>query len=78
MKGLPCPACHSDYGNAVKDSRIIKSTVRRRRTCLKCGHKWSTVEINDTVFQSLIRGDSADHRNSVIKRVVTELMELIK
>ena len=36
----------------VKDSRIIGSTVRRRRHCedsKNCGHRWTTYEVNSPV-----------------------------
>lgn len=41
-----CPACTKD-NDAVKDSRPTNGGkyIRRRRKCLSCGHKWSTIEI---------------------------------
>ena len=40
---IDCPRCE---GSAeVIDSRRTGNSVRRRRSCLSCGHRWSTVEV---------------------------------
>lgn len=78
MNAIMCPACTSTKGSAVKDSRIVKATVRRRRTCLACGHRWTTIEISEQVFKGLVNGDSVAHRNRVIKRIAEELLGLTK
>lgn len=43
---MRCPKCTS-IEDKVIDSRISKegSTIRRRRECLECGHRYSTTEI---------------------------------
>jgi transcriptional repressor NrdR len=43
---MRCPKCTS-FEDKVIDSRISKegSTIRRRRECLECGHRYSTTEI---------------------------------
>jgi transcriptional repressor NrdR len=42
---MRCPKCTS-IEDKVMDSRISKegSTIRRRRECLECGHRYSTTE----------------------------------
>ncbi len=42
---MRCPKCASNLDKVV-DSRISKdgSTIRRRRECLDCGHRYSTTE----------------------------------
>jgi len=42
---MRCPKCTS-IEDKVIDSRISKegSTIRRRRECLECGHRYSTTE----------------------------------
>ena len=42
---MRCPKCTS-IEDKVLDSRISKegSTIRRRRECLECGHRYSTTE----------------------------------
>lgn len=37
-----CPNCHKD--SKVTDSRDDGKTIRRRRECLKCGHRFTTYE----------------------------------
>jgi transcriptional repressor NrdR len=43
---MRCPKCTS-IEDKVIDSRISKegSTIRRRRECLECGHRYSTTEV---------------------------------
>ena len=40
-----CPKCHADDDKVI-DSRASRegSTIRRRRECLKCGHRFTTYE----------------------------------
>ena len=46
---MECPNCGS-RGSAVKDSRSLKTTIRRRRQCPTCHYRWTTIEaaIDDT------------------------------
>ncbi|MEG2003986.1 MAG: transcriptional regulator NrdR, partial [Clostridia bacterium] len=47
---MKCPSClHSE--SKVVDSRpsADNSTIRRRRECLKCGKRFTTYEIIETV-----------------------------
>ncbi len=43
--GLLCPKC-SDSRSSVSETRISREgkSLRRRRTCYGCGHRWSTEE----------------------------------
>lgn len=41
---MTCPACGENQ-DIVSDSREWYGTKRRRRECLKCGERWSTVEV---------------------------------
>jgi hypothetical protein len=40
---MECPSCGSRE-NTVKDSRPLDSTIRRRRQCRTCHHRWTTIE----------------------------------
>ena len=46
---MECPNC-GNRESAVKNSRSLKTTIRRRRQCLTCHHRWTTIEaaIDDT------------------------------
>lgn len=58
-----CPICHCDKTYAT-DSR----GERRRRKCGRCGHRWTTFEINADRLEQL----------EAIERTVTELVSRIK
>ncbi|MEM6926960.1 MAG: transcriptional regulator NrdR [Myxococcota bacterium] len=40
---MRCPACQNEESRVI-DSRTVRDTIRRRRTCQACGHRFSTVE----------------------------------
>ena len=43
MSARRCPKCGGD--STVIDTRErLNSDIRRRRKCLSCGYRWSTVE----------------------------------
>ena len=48
---MTCPVC----GGATKviDSRPEVDNVHRRRECKECGYKFSTVEIEEDVIESI-------------------------
>lgn len=49
---MVCPKCGG--GSTVcKNSRYKEGTVYRRRTCLDCGWKFSTVEVSLEAFSSM-------------------------
>ncbi len=47
---MKCPSCGSRE-STVKDSRSLNMTIRRRRQCRTCHHRWTTIEaaIDDVV-----------------------------
>lgn len=45
---MKCPNCGLlDTDSRVIDSRHWKHTIRRRRSCRSCGHKWYTYEATE-------------------------------
>lgn len=44
---MRCPACHQ-HASKVVDSRRQSQHITRRRECLKCQHRWTTLEIAQT------------------------------
>ena len=46
---MECPNC-GGRESVVKDSRSLKTTIRRRRQCPSCHHRWTTIvaAIDDT------------------------------
>lgn len=50
---MKCPNCgRVDKNSRVLDSRPYKHTVRRRRLCTICHHRWSTYEASEIEFTS--------------------------
>lgn len=42
---MNCPKCNHDIVSCI-DSRPRNDTIYRRRKCLKCGYRFSSVEIS--------------------------------
>jgi len=55
---MRCPACNYE-DTKVLDSRLSENenAVRRRRTCLKCGFRFSTLEETEILDLSVIKRD---------------------
>ena len=49
---MQCPKCNA-YGLACSDSRPYNETIRRRRRCMNCGYRFSTVEISVEDYRKL-------------------------
>lgn len=41
---MNCPKCRSE--TRVVDSRMNEDSIRRRRECRECGHRFSTMEVD--------------------------------
>ena len=54
MNKLTCS--HPD--SAVIDSRPSGNTIRRRRKCLTCSARWSTIEVSTSQYDQLVNGIS--------------------
>lgn len=50
---MKCPNCgRLDQNSRVVDSRPYKHTIKRRRMCTYCSHRWNTFEATETEFSS--------------------------
>lgn len=50
---MKCPNCgRIDKDSRVTESRPFKHTVKRKRLCSLCGHKWLTYEATEAEFFS--------------------------
>jgi transcriptional regulator NrdR family protein len=47
---VKCPACSHDEHRALR-ADAKDGIVRRRRECLKCTFRWTTIEAPEEVFQ---------------------------
>lgn len=43
LVGILCPSCGRNSSRVV-ESREAKNSVRRRRECVRCGGRWTTIE----------------------------------
>ncbi len=55
---MKCPACGKDRDRVV-DSRAVQDgrSVRRRRSCLECGHRYTTYEYIEPSTTTVIKRD---------------------
>lgn len=66
---MKCPDC-SNTRNAVIDKRNNQdsSVNRRRRKCLNCGKRWSTIEVNILRERSQTKKElSLEHRKQIME-----------
>jgi transcriptional regulator NrdR family protein len=55
---MTCPVCGGS--TKVYDSRPDIDCVRRRRVCVRCGHNFITLEIDEDWLQKMIRRSEND------------------
>ncbi len=57
---MRCPFCSTDDDRVI-DSRPVKEgrAIRRRRECLKCGHRFTTYESIEVRIVQVIKSDDA-------------------
>lgn len=53
-----CPYCNH-YDSKVLDSRVVADglTIRRRRECIKCGFRFSTIEESEILDLTVVKRD---------------------
>lgn len=57
VKLMKCPKCNGN--TKVTDSRCEDDCVNRRRVCLECGYRFSTIEVDRDWYDNMQkRGDS--------------------
>ena len=47
-----CPECRSST-SAVTDTRPWHTSIKRRRKCVGCGYRWTTIELPSELAESL-------------------------
>ena len=53
---MECPACQHEESRVV-DSRESGDSVRRRRECLECGHRFTTFERVEFRLPTIVKRD---------------------
>jgi transcriptional regulator NrdR family protein len=69
---MKCPECGAE--TAVIDSRPALGTVRRRRECTACGHRFTTREVNQEDWENL---REAARRAAVHRRIANAVRTLL-
>ena len=70
-----CPECRNRR-TIVIDSRDVneRRAKRRRRACLKCKHRWSTIEVNVLKFRYSLQNElKREYRAQIIQAVKDDL-----
>ena len=75
---MNCPVC--DGETFVYDSRPKQDSTNRRRKCLSCGYKFTTVEIDRDFYKNLIKDKNQlfSDLSGDVKKVVEETVEQFK
>jgi transcriptional regulator NrdR family protein len=60
---MTCPECGREGTDKTVETRDKGNVIRRRRACLKCGHRWSTEEMR---IESLVYMTCADEAKAVL------------
>ena len=57
IDGRQCPKCNNTWQSKILDTRYNEAgqTLTRRRECLLCGYRWSTVEVRKTWLESVLK-----------------------
>lgn len=75
---MKCPVCDGD--TFVYDSRPKQDSTNRRRKCLYCDYKFTTIEIDRDFYENLI--DLKDkflcELNNEFQKVVDDAMERVR
>lgn len=50
-----CPRCRKRCKSTVRDTRQSGDSIRRRRTCLNCGHRYTSYETTATDDMNTVR-----------------------
>lgn len=70
---MRCPECSINQSMVIDTRlRVENNVIYRRRKCLKCKHRWSTLEIADTGLERLSKLKIAMR---VFKKQATEILK---
>ena len=58
---MTCPKCNGK--TEIVDTRADDDAVKRRRQCLECGYRFSTIEIDKDLYERIIKEDDKRQRN---------------
>jgi transcriptional repressor NrdR len=75
---LECPSCQSEK-HAVVDSRNVDfQSIRRRRECGRCHHRWTTYEIIREYQRLYVTPEMRATLREATKRICAKVREELK
>lgn len=57
---MTCPKCYEK--TKVIDSRSDEDSTERRRECLVCGYRFSTIEIDKDLYERMVKQNDKRQR----------------
>jgi len=69
-----CPGCLVEHRSLVIDSRTTARTIRRRRRCEGCGHRWTTYEIEGKDLKPVL--DFVDRAEKAVDQMTVAAIAL--
>ena len=79
---MTCPEC--GYDTTVRDSRRSDDQIKRRRECLRCRYRFSTIEIDQDQFDRLTSMNEPDENirkvqdRIVLDRLINGILQKVK
>lgn len=59
---MTCPKC---YGKTrIIDSRTDDDSTERRRKCVECGYRFSTIEIDRDLYERMVKQNDKKQRKT--------------
>ena len=75
---MNCPTCGGQ--TCVYDSQALEDCVKRRRKCLSCGGRFSTVEIDMDMYNAMRGTDLEPARQAILEALkkATRILEEVQ
>ncbi|MBP6818290.1 MAG: hypothetical protein KBC46_03190 [Ferrovibrio sp.] len=74
LSGMCCPRC-GDNDSRVLDSRGTMGSIRRRRACPRCGHRYTTFEIRNDFADGI---EEAIRLDAMLRLLSPQDFDLVK
>ena len=74
LSGETCSACGTNNARCT-DSRLTEMGRKRRRECIACGTRWSTIEVHEELLQTLMAVIGADKTLHVLIKAARKALQ---
>lgn len=77
-KTLTCPECRAGVSKVIDSRPGSNKGVRRRRECLKCQHRWTTVEVSVLNSQRALQQElKVEYRRQIVSSLQEDFRKAI-